>query len=678
MGLWLLTFAASKAVWTSGLAVIALIVQKSIRKPAVAHVAWLAVLVSLFAPALVTVNLPVLAALPTPQPTSSVDSRLSPQAPEMAVESELDTGASASTAARTHGGSAPLEGIAPFPLNPQSDHPSAVDFLPAFGWAGWTAIVWGCGLITWLLTTLVPLAKFRTQLHEYGQLDEEGSHRARALGAVWGLASAPPVYLVPGCVSPLICGVGRDTKILFPAELWRNLNDSARDSLLLHELAHFRRGDHWVRLLEYVACGLFWWHPAVWVARHYLEQAEEQCCDAWVAERFEGPARPYAEALLAAVDYVSNPQPVLPPLSSGIGDVPFLKLRLTQIMHRNVEKSIPATLRHYIAIAAGVAILAQPLIQLTPAAAAPSTMASLPLEVSPPAVTRPATAKETVSPVPRAPLVIPAGNDAWWQAGPPPVWAELTSPDGKYRLTAASGFAVQLAPVGTQPNPVTGSTIDLSTEEITCAQFFSLSQRFIAGSRDGRLRLFETATGLPVSLVGSHRGEVRSVALIPDEQYLVSAGGDGVVMLWDVETGALEAEWTAESTARTHVGQVRVSRDGLFVAVPIGHWNDPESMQVAILERTQLQTDRIFRPAGSVAIVEFSNDGRELLTIEWNGQARFWSRETGLLVATGQIGKDRVAEATFSPASRLWPDVTRLALPLQSVTPVVTRESFDR
>lgn len=678
MGLWLLTYAASKAIWVGGLALLALAVQRSLRKPAVSHFAWLVVLASLFMPALVTVPLPVLSATAEAVADSETGDDGSVLTPARQVPSPLESASGHESAA---GGS--LVANRAFPTDGALSVQSVSDRLSGqatAGWrlgpGGWVSLIWVTGSLVWLTITVIPLVRFRRQVRRVGLYDEAASHRARALGADWGLKSVPPVYRVPGCVSPLICGVGSDTRILFPDQLWDRLSDVGRDALLLHELAHYRRGDHWVRLLEYVACGVFWWHPAVWLARHYIEQAEEQCCDAWVAERFEGPARPYAEALLAAVDYVSNPQPVLPPLSSGIGDVPFLKLRLTQIMQRTVDKSVPAAMGRYATAAAIVGILAQPVFRLTTVSAAPSTeenrveepLVTERVPTDPPAP-QPAVARGTAS---RKSVALPSGGDEWWQAGPPPVWAESMSPDGKYRLTAKSGFGVQLTVLG--PSLSQQAPIDLSSEEITCAQFLERSDRFVAGSRDGRLRLWDATTGLPISLVGSHRGDVRALVLTADEKQVVSAGGDGVVMLWDLETGALEAEWTANSTATTQVGQVRISADGRSLAVTLGRWSDPESVEVAILSLPLLTTDQVFQPAGPVAVVEFSDDGNELLTIEWNGQAKFWSRETGKIVAIGAIDKDRVAEATFSPLTRLWSFVARRSPPL--VIPVATPDPF--
>jgi bla regulator protein blaR1 len=141
-------------------------------------------------------------------------------------------------------------------------------------------------------------------------------------------------------VSPMLWSVGGRPRILFPSELLSRLDDCAVATLLTHELAHYRRGDHRVRLLEFLASGLFWWHPIVWVARRELEISEEQCCDAWVVDQFPASQRRYADALLATVDFLSEDHPPLPAMASGLGDVPLLRQRLKMIMCGTAPKSL--------------------------------------------------------------------------------------------------------------------------------------------------------------------------------------------------------------------------------------------------------------------------------------------------------------------------------------------------
>src|SRR5262249_17241176 len=130
----------------------------------------------------------------------------------------------------------------------------------------------------------------------------------------------------------MLWALGRRPCLLFPARLLECLSVSERATLFAHELAHFRRRDHWVRLVEAAASVLYWWHPVLWWARRQLREAEEQCCDAWVVSTLDGAKRTYATALLQTIAFLSQARSHLPAAASGIGQVRHLRRRLTMIM----------------------------------------------------------------------------------------------------------------------------------------------------------------------------------------------------------------------------------------------------------------------------------------------------------------------------------------------------------
>ena len=59
---------------------------------------------------------------------------------------------------------------------------------------------------------------------------------------------------------------------------------SVREYVLVHELAHFARRDHLVRVLELFVTVLYWWHPVVWLARRVSTWSRVMKCpksDRW-------------------------------------------------------------------------------------------------------------------------------------------------------------------------------------------------------------------------------------------------------------------------------------------------------------------------------------------------------------------------------------------------------------
>jgi WD40 repeat protein len=59
----------------------------------------------------------------------------------------------------------------------------------------------------------------------------------------------------------------------------------------------------------------------------------------------------------------------------------------------------------------------------------------------------------------------------------------------------------------------------------------------LTGCEDGAARLWETATGRPLTAPLTHRGPVVAVTFSPDGRTALTGGEDGTARLWDAATG---------------------------------------------------------------------------------------------------------------------------------------------
>ena len=171
-----------------------------------------------------------------------------------------------------------------------------------------------------------------------------------------GLVRVPTVRVVRRRVSPLVWGMTGRATMLLPSQLLHKLTDAERATLLAHELAHLKRRDHLVRLLELAALGLFWWHPVAWWARRNVERAAEHCCDAQVLELFPAQARAYAEALWTTVEFLSDTPAPLPLGASGFSQARDVKRRMEMILAQTSSRRSGRILRLLLP-AIGLAIL---------------------------------------------------------------------------------------------------------------------------------------------------------------------------------------------------------------------------------------------------------------------------------------------------------------------------------
>jgi bla regulator protein blaR1 len=339
----ILEIGLSNAVIATLLAVLALIVTRLWRGPALSHALWLLVLVKLITPPLVHISIPWFV---QPGTTASNTAKPSPEAPTETVVLgyPVDIGMdlwneqqspAIESAQAVLPAFVPSEKAKPDSL-PSESTPEGSKALAWLSWdAAWTApligSIWLAGSGLCMAVAGLRIRRFH-RLLDYAQAAPPSMQmEARAIARRLGLSQCPSVWLASGRFSPLLWAVGGKARLILPAGLLNCLGPDQQATLLAHELAHARRHDHWVRWLELAVTCLYWWHPVAWWARRELRLAEEQCCDAWVVWALPDAARAYAKALLQTVDFL-DARPALPPVASGIGHVHHLKRRLKMII----------------------------------------------------------------------------------------------------------------------------------------------------------------------------------------------------------------------------------------------------------------------------------------------------------------------------------------------------------
>ncbi len=327
----LLEVGLSNAFMAAALAMLAALVGLMCRRPALVHALWLLVLLKLVTPPLVSFSV-----RPEPGPVKT------PEADQGGAVAVVETMEMEPVAIEEEE-APPLpadEGVQRVDEGTVAEAPPAVEEridsrraewpCPPGGWVRTLAVVWLLGSGCWFALALGRVWCFSRALR-HARLDPAFQSRVHFLARRMGLSCGPAVRLVPGRLAPMIWGVRRPV-LLVPEGLENTVGRTGLETLLLHELAHVRRRDHLVRLLEFVALGLFWWNPVAWYARREMREAEEQCCDAWVVRTVPGTGRTYATALVDALDFLCGSRPALPPLASGLGEITDLKRRLKMIL----------------------------------------------------------------------------------------------------------------------------------------------------------------------------------------------------------------------------------------------------------------------------------------------------------------------------------------------------------
>ncbi|NEO14525.1 MULTISPECIES: hypothetical protein [unclassified Moorena] len=182
---------------------------------------------------------------------------------------------------------------------------------------------------------------------------------------------------------------------------------------------------------------------------------------------------------------------------------------------------------------------------------------------------------------------------------------------------------------------------------------FSQDGQLLASVRDdGIVSLWDLNTGH--QKFKGHQGMVRQVAFSWNSQYLASAGDNGMVRLWDLNTG--------HQKFKGHQGvvkQLQFSWDGQLLASA----GDDGMVRLWHLNTGQIQELKGHR--GWIWQIQFSWDGQLLASAGLDGMVMLWNFNTGQLqelkghqgsvrqVAFSRDGK-HLASAGFDKIVRLW------------------------
>ena len=195
-------------------------------------------------------------------------------------------------------------GTLPLPVNPSvDDRPVANDRTPwdASQLPPWLAPIWLAGVFLFQLRCLASwLAAGR--LRRIGVCGAPSEWTQRLDGLRARLRMARPVTLLESCFAevPVVIGHLRPV-ILMPVGLLAGLPASQVEAILLHELAHIRRADYLVNLMQTLVEGLLFYHPAAWWISSAIRAERENCCDDLVVLT-NGDAHEYATALAALAE----------------------------------------------------------------------------------------------------------------------------------------------------------------------------------------------------------------------------------------------------------------------------------------------------------------------------------------------------------------------------------------
>lgn len=156
-----------------------------------------------------------------------------------------------------------------------------------------------------------------------------------------GLAVLPALRACERTTIPVVVGLFRPV-ILLPAAMLAELPPSDLAGILLHELAHLRRYDHIVLLLQRLIEAVLFFHPAVWLLSRAMSRTREECCDDLVLSH-GGDAIAYAQSLLRVAELRLGPTAALTGLSMAGTRPSELRRRIMRVLGLSPDPAVRLT-----------------------------------------------------------------------------------------------------------------------------------------------------------------------------------------------------------------------------------------------------------------------------------------------------------------------------------------------
>lgn len=216
-----------------------------------------------------------------------------PLAGMVARMAEADAGA-ASSALPVVAASAVAGTVSALPL-------TAIDTGRFAGWANWESVLqerlplvlllWalGAGLLALRMVLGLAWVRQRTRAGQYRR-DPAWQARLDRMARGMGIARRVTLGLVDDLASPVTAGWWRPV-VLVPASLVSGMPPQLLEALLAHELAHVRRCDCVVNLIQSAIEILLFYHPAVWWLSNRIREEREQIADDVAASTLGEPRR---------------------------------------------------------------------------------------------------------------------------------------------------------------------------------------------------------------------------------------------------------------------------------------------------------------------------------------------------------------------------------------------------
>ena len=169
--------------------------------------------------------------------------------------------------------------------------------LESINWQGLVFSGWLVGMLVFSVSLVRRFCYVRRLITSSRPANERSLEMLEECHRRMGIRRNIALRLTGQKLSPAVCGLFKPT-ILMPAALLQKLSREKLKIVLIHELAHIKRGDAWVHLLQTILQIVYFYNPLIWIANAMVRRVREQAVDEMVLVTLRPKAKNYSNMLI--------------------------------------------------------------------------------------------------------------------------------------------------------------------------------------------------------------------------------------------------------------------------------------------------------------------------------------------------------------------------------------------
>jgi beta-lactamase regulating signal transducer with metallopeptidase domain len=174
--------------------------------------------------------------------------------------------------------------------------PAGVE-LESMNWQGLAFSGWLVGMLVLSVLVMRRYCYVRRLIADSRPANERSVEMLDECRRRMGIRQSVELRLSGNKLSPVVCGLFKPV-ILVPAALLKRLSREKLRAVLIHELAHIKRCDAWVHLLQTVLQIVYFYNPLVWIANSMVRKIREQAVDEMVLVTLSPETKNYSNMLI--------------------------------------------------------------------------------------------------------------------------------------------------------------------------------------------------------------------------------------------------------------------------------------------------------------------------------------------------------------------------------------------